>query len=138
MNLIINEINAYLAILPKDTEKRSKQFFSTESFLSQLVPASYTVQDLLLLDQYCRKIDVKKALYSEYSLNLEIVENSSVLSTESIERMVCHLLLAFLQAKDYKFLNTVLKLRDGVLKTPSYQMGLGLRSLMGRVMYECL
>lgn len=91
----------------------SKLFDVEEFFLSKSGIEKLNMEELIILDRLCKKIDVVKELYTFYTWDL-----SEKKSEQSVSLEIYNIFLKLLQMEesyDYKFINTSLKINDILL-----------------------
>jgi hypothetical protein len=71
-------------------------------------------------DALCKKLEVVRCLYQAYADESLQQRAGPPLDGKCVSVLACLLLDLFQRRKDFKFLNTVLKLKDYGLKQPSY------------------
>lgn len=110
-------INSVKIRLP--APNKMENAFSTENFLYNVDLSNLKDVDLLVLDRLCKKIEVVKALYCFYSGDLSKSLDKDIIVNDDYIVYLCGIYLFLWQnQKDYKFLNTSLKLLDGLLCQP--------------------
>jgi len=97
--------------------------------------SKYTSEDIESLEYLCGKVEGSKKILQANAKNNHNSLSNEALSKTDIDKLVCHLLLLYLDTHDYKFINCVLKLRDGILKIPIYTMNLELRVIIGNILH---
>ncbi len=75
-----------------------------------------TLQEFVCLEKICKKIDVVRKIYDQYSSDLSKRESDVEVSIESYQKVMHVLLFAAEKKKDYKFINTAFKLNDILLE----------------------
>lgn len=95
--------------------------FSTENFLNQPRFLSAYNQDYInVFDQLTKKIEVVRRLYQFYNPYDIKPMGVKYVSFKTCDLFLCHSMCLYLIYTDYKFLNTILKMADGILKSPCY------------------
>lgn len=102
----------------RDVSQKSDRFELDGFIRSQLGQVSLDTEDLLTLDKLARKIEIAGTLYQAYSSNFKSTPDAEIASAEAVDALLMIFLMAFHQTGDWRYLNTVLKAVDGVLKQP--------------------
>ena len=76
--------------------------------------------DLSFVHKICRKGEIRQKIYQVYYDDLTAAASANVISSDDIELFLGVVIHAYEQTKNLKFLNSALKLSDGVLREPVY------------------
>jgi hypothetical protein len=112
--------------------------FNVAHFLTHLMAGNYTASNLNTLEKLCKKVEVSKKLFLYYDPLLQKPLTTDSISQAVCDKLVCHLLLAFIYSGNYKFCNSLLKILDGILIIPIYQISDQLKSLCEEILYVML
>ena len=129
MTTEINHIQLFLQTIPSSPWVEIENMFIPELFLQNLKWVCYKPNEINNLDKLCKKVDVSKVIFKSYSSDLSKKLSNEAINYDSYNRLACHLVGGFSATHDFKFLNTLLKIMDGILIKPQYHMPLKLRNL---------
>ena len=77
-------------------------------------------EDEITLRRLLRKMEITGKLYSAYSSDLSNNEQNATIGTDTIDLLMMHTLDLAEDRNDARLLNSVLKITDGIMKTPRY------------------
>jgi hypothetical protein len=99
---------------PQKSDDRS---FDLEHYLSSLkIPSSFDYQhERPVLHRLAKKVDVVKSLKTVYAVDLSRAVSKDLASDRAVYLLVEIFLHCALSFKDYKLLNSALKIFDGIL-----------------------
>ena len=80
---------------------------------SRVFPASLHPRVLLVTEQYMRRFEIEKELKAAYDINSFLQKAVECLDKEGYSLFSGVLFLAYLETKDLRFINTLLKIRRG-------------------------
>lgn len=127
---IVEESRLLLQRIPSSPNRSRKLAqFDLEFLLSQGAEAALDRLSEPLSDRLRRKIEVARKVYQTYEPDLSRPTSSVPLSAEAINQLCALMLLAALRQRDVRFLNSALKLIDGILAPANVQVSQRLISL---------
>jgi hypothetical protein len=94
---------------------RSDALFDLESVLTSGIEDAFAQLSGQRLDRLRRKIEVARKLYAGYDGKLSTPVKDALLSAAGVNRLCAVMLLAALRSGDTRFLNSALKLIDGLV-----------------------
>lgn len=104
------------------THPRSSALFDLEALLAQQIEFALEQLSNAQLDRLRRKIEVARKLYARYESDLSRPATTEPLSAAGINRLCAIMLLAALRHHDARFLNSALKLIDGLIAPAGVQV----------------
>lgn len=130
MMAVANNLSIFLEKIPKNRLILKEGCFNTEEFIQNLFFGNYSENDIDILKKICKKVDVTNIVVKFYDDELRAKAVEESIANSGYDRLVCHLIMAFIQASNYKFINTVLKILDGILYCKgAYQVSKELKML---------
>lgn len=114
--------------------------FHVEAFVRRLDPTENAIanDDLRMLDRLCKKIEVPRRLCSIYTLNLDKAVERTPVRNDFLRYLCGVYLWVARETGDLKFLNTGMKLLDGVLRQPELDFPDTYREFANLAMAEIL
>lgn len=115
--------------------------FSTENFLTKTCEAilEKTGEDpFIFLDRLCKKVDISKSLRVFYSRDLSEKLTNERVAPQYIPLFIAILLWNAEEKTDFKFLNTALKILDGILGKPPAAFPKGLRCWSSEILHKII
>lgn len=89
--------------------------------------------ELGIFEHLIKKIEVTKKVYRNYDICTWKPATNELVRVEWIQLFICYSLLLYFSTKDCKYLNAVLKLKDGILKSPIFEINLKFRIFLEEV-----
>jgi hypothetical protein len=109
--------------------------FSVPAFLSGVDPRT---GDAEVLEALARKIEVARRLHESYDATLGRPASATLLDPAWLPALGAAFLDAAERMRDLKWLNTALKLQDGVLREPSFAGDAALEARIRRMLEQPL
>ena len=94
-----------------------KKQFDTRHYLQTKKCQDYAIveNDFEVIERLCKKVDVVKKVYQTYSADLSIKNSDREITPTDYEELLSLITTAAESCRDFKFLNTALKLNDILL-----------------------
>lgn len=128
--MLIDALSKFLDALPKIegiNEYSGLNLIQTQDFFESLSLGEYTKDQIELMEVFCKKIEVSKKLYTHYDAKVFKPYGDQQISHDVFCRIFCHLIGAYLYTKNYKFLNTTLKVSSSALSISYWHIPLPLK-----------
>lgn len=126
-SLIIDYISRNFSIGKKTVKLNDKDLY-TEDFLRGLnFSGNLSEKEFNMFEFLIKKIEVTKKLHKHYDMNTLKPVTVAHVPANVCAVFMCYCMLFYLSTQDYKFLNTFLKIKDGVLFNQNFGMNLELR-----------
>ncbi|MDR7142205.1 hypothetical protein [Rhizobium sp. BE258] len=104
------------------TNLAASSLFNLEALLTQQVEPALEQLSNAQLDRLRRKIEIARKLYARYESDLSRPATTEPLSAAGINQLCAIMLLAALRHHDARFLNSALKLIDGLIAPAGVQV----------------
>jgi len=121
--MLIDKIQRYLDLLaPSENvnENGDCTLLRTQSFFESLHLTQYSKEQIMYIEIFAKKIEVSKKIFIAYDIQSFSPRDETQINNTVFCRMFCHLMGVYVYTKDYKFLNTLLKMSSNILTTSWY------------------
>ena len=100
--------------------------FDLEAVLASGIEPAFEQLSGAQLDRLRRKVEVARKLYARYENDLSLPATTETLSAAGVNQLCAVMLLAALRSRDARFLNSALKLIDGLIAPASVPVSMEL------------
>ena len=132
LELVINYI---IENFPTNKECTTTDKLFVEDFLYGLNPRIDILENNKhFFEILMKKTEVTKKLHRSYDLKTLKPTSNDYASPDICQIFMCYCLLLYFSMKDYKYLNCFLKLKEGILKEPKFDIKLSFRIFFEKVL----
>ena len=124
----INCITYLKTGLPPCSTANELGHFDFEEFLQTFNVENHSIAEYKVIDRFCKKVDVAKKLRKMYLADLSMSISEQSLNPSYFELFIVYLVYLSVKELDFKFLNTLLKIRSDIL--PSFSISKDIEKLI--------
>lgn len=131
LELVINYI---IQNFPYNKEPPPTDKLYVEEFLYSLDPRSNILENhKQFFEILMKKTEVAKKLHESYDPKTLKPSSNDYVSPDICELFICYCLLLYFSTKDFKYMNCFLKLKEGILQQPKFDLKLSSRMFFEKV-----